>query len=213
MIYCMSDIHGEYDRYQKMLAQIQFCDHDTLYVIGDTIDRGKHGVEVVLDMMQHSNIVLLRGNHEQMCMDDLLYRIPEARARWQRNGGSHTRSNLLYKQTPVVRSHVLHYFRKAPISADLTVNGTNFHLVHAYPSDNEHDCLWTRPEPDSSAPLEHAIAIVGHTPTVFLTDKASEPLQIWHGNGIIDIDCGCGNQLEYRRLACLRLDDMAEFYV
>ena len=34
------------------------------------------------------------------------------------------------------------------------------------------------------------------------------------GDGIIDIDCGCGNRnAAHRRLACLRLDDMAEFYV
>ncbi len=31
---------------------------------------------------------------------------------------------------------------------------------------------------------------------------------------MIDIDCGCGHQkTAYRRLACLRLDDLAEFYV
>ena len=41
-----------------------------------------------------------------------------------------------------------------------------------------------------------------------------EEHRIWHGNNIIDIDCGCGNlRSEHRRLACLRLDDMAEFYV
>lgn len=41
-----------------------------------------------------------------------------------------------------------------------------------------------------------------------------EDYSIWHGNGIIDIDCGCGNlNAPHRRLACLRLDDMAEFYV
>ena len=34
-----------------------------------------------------------------------------------------------------------------------------------------------------------------------------------HGNGVIDIDCGCGLKTEYARLACLRLNDMAEFYV
>ena len=39
-----------------------------------------------------------------------------------------------------------------------------------------------------------------------------EDSSIWHGNGIIDIDCGNLNA-PHRRLACLRLDDMAEFYV
>lgn len=65
-----------YDRYLAMLQTIQFCDEDTLYVVGDAIDRGHQSIEVVLDMMSRSNVVLLRGNHEQMCLDDLHRRIP-----------------------------------------------------------------------------------------------------------------------------------------
>ena len=58
------------------------------------------------------------------------------------------------------------------------------------------------------------ICIVGHTPTIFLTGQMDVDSSIWHGNRIIDIDCGCGNlNAPHRRLACLRLDDMAEFYV
>lgn len=63
-------------------------------------------------------------------------------------------------------------------------------------------------------PLSGHICIVGHTPTVFLTDGHDEDFSIWHGDGILDIDCGCGSmKAAHRRLACLRLDDMAEFYV
>ena len=55
---------------------------------------------------------------------------------------------------------------------------------------------------------------MGHTPTCFLTGDFTSPLSVWKGNGVIDIDCGCGNlNAAHRRLACLRLDDMAEFYV
>ena len=66
----------------------------------------------------------------------------------------------------------------------------------------------------SASPSPDTICIVGHTPTVFLTGRTDEDCSIWHGNGILDIDCGCGNlNAPHRRLACLRLDDMAEFYV
>ena len=75
MIYCMADIHGAYDRYLAMLQTIHFCDDDTLYVIGDVIDRGHQSIEVVLDMISRSNVVFLRGNHEQMCLDDLHRRL------------------------------------------------------------------------------------------------------------------------------------------
>ena len=39
MIYYMSDVHGAYERYLKMLEAINFSDEDTLYVLGDAIDR------------------------------------------------------------------------------------------------------------------------------------------------------------------------------
>ena len=46
------------------------------------------------------------------------------------------------------------------------------------------------------------------------TGRDDEDFRIWRGDGIIDIDCGCGHhRTEHRRLAGLRLDDMAEFYV
>lgn len=34
MIYCMSDIHGELDRFKAMLDLINFSSDDTLYIIG-----------------------------------------------------------------------------------------------------------------------------------------------------------------------------------
>ena len=40
MTYVMSDIHGCYDKYQSMLAAIHFAADDTLYVLGDVLDRG-----------------------------------------------------------------------------------------------------------------------------------------------------------------------------
>lgn len=51
MIYCMSDIHGECDRYKAMLEFIQFSDSDTLYVLGDVIDRKPGGIDILMDTM------------------------------------------------------------------------------------------------------------------------------------------------------------------
>lgn len=40
MHYVVSDIHGYYDRYLKLLEVINFTDDDTLYILGDIVDRG-----------------------------------------------------------------------------------------------------------------------------------------------------------------------------
>ena len=59
--------------------------------------------------------------------------------------------------------------------------------------------------------------IFGHTPTVYY--QSDDPLRIWYGKNRIGIDCGSGfpdkphiNFPIQGRLACLRLDDMKEFY-
>lgn len=214
--YCMSDIHGDYERYQKMLELIQFSDNDTLYIIGDVIDRRPRGVDVLLDIMERENVHMLLGNHEHMCLQvfDPLYDL-EAHQLWKNNGGSKTYADLKYKRTPSERVRVLRYLRGLPDHFDLEVNGRVFHLVHGYPSDYLSQRLWERPKPEAPAPFDDRIAIIGHTPTYFLDteDREEDKLKIWYGNGVIDIDCGCGHTLECCCLACLRLDDMAEFYV
>ena len=43
----MSDIHGCFDKYQKMLRRIDFAPEDTLYVLGDVIDRGPDGIKKI----------------------------------------------------------------------------------------------------------------------------------------------------------------------
>lgn len=51
MIYTISDIHGHYDKYSEMLEKINFGDKDTLYVLGDIIDRYDDGIKIMLDMI------------------------------------------------------------------------------------------------------------------------------------------------------------------
>ena len=57
LIYCMSDIHGEYDRFVKMLELIEFSDADTLYIIGDVIDRKPGGIDILQKIMASPNMI------------------------------------------------------------------------------------------------------------------------------------------------------------
>ena len=41
----MSDLHGCYYKYIKMLEKINFSNNDTLYILGDIFDRGPDGIE------------------------------------------------------------------------------------------------------------------------------------------------------------------------
>lgn len=216
MIYCISDIHGELDKFERMLELIRFSDSDHLYIIGDVIDRGSMGVDILRLIMAAPNMTMLLGNHEQMCLDTLGPKNEfGARDLWRQNGGMPTYRELLYHRAASERNSTLRFLAGLPDHLDLEVGLQKFHLVHGFPSGDRNARIWGRVAPDSRSPYpDDTICIVGHTPTCFLTGKDDEDYRIWHGDRIIDIDCGCGNlRSEHRQLACLRLDDMAEFYV
>ena len=47
MQYCLSDPHGCYDLFCRLLEKIRFDGGDTLYVLGDFIDKGPDSVRLV----------------------------------------------------------------------------------------------------------------------------------------------------------------------
>lgn len=212
MHYVMSDIHGDYDKYASMLDTIHFSDADTMFIIGDVIDRNPNGIRILNDIIDRPNVRFIMGNHEQMMLDAMFSHNPEARYLWQSNGGGPTRRDLLYKSDAVARNKILAYLFQQPYFREVEVNGRKFYLVHGWPCDNNEDKVWARPEPDTPCPFPDKTVIIGHTP-VWFYGQTEGPMHIQHFPGFIDIDCGCGNKTENRRLACLRLEDMAEFYV
>ena len=64
MIYCVSDIHGEYDLFCRLLERIRFSAADELYVLGDMTDKGPQTVKLCDFLRKESNIHCIAGNHE-----------------------------------------------------------------------------------------------------------------------------------------------------
>ena len=71
--YVLSDVHGQYNAYKKILEKIHFAETDFLYVLGDVIDRGPEGIRLIQDIMVRENVELLLGNHECMLLNALRY--------------------------------------------------------------------------------------------------------------------------------------------
>ena len=69
--YVMSDIHGQYKSFVKMLNLIRFGEDDKLYVIGDVIDRGPDGIKIIQHLMKMKNAEMFMGNHELLMLDAL----------------------------------------------------------------------------------------------------------------------------------------------
>ena len=64
MTYILSDIHGEYELFCRLLEKVKFSDEDTLISCGDMIEKGKHSVLLAKLLFSMKNAVLLAGNHE-----------------------------------------------------------------------------------------------------------------------------------------------------
>ncbi len=135
--YIISDIHGQLDCFESILKQIDLQPDDKLYVLGDVIDRGAHGIAILKKIMEMPNAEMLLGNHEFMMLNALgapydgidrnTYRSFEL---WYRNGGGLTHfawCRLPYSQ----QLEILDYLRSRPLNIDIEVNGIKHRLAHA----------------------------------------------------------------------------------
>lgn len=225
MHYVMSDLHGRFDKYSKMLETIGFCENDTLYILGDVVDRGQDGIRILLDLASRPNIVPLIGNHDRTALFLLGYReklieklgekkLLELFELWLSDGGLPT-----YRQFCALdekeRRDAIGFIKEMKYFCELQVNGNRFFLAHTVPEYDgkplagHEDICFISGEPDYGTEYCGGVTVVtGHTPTE-LIDPAYKG-RIWRGNGHIALDCGAGFD---GRLGCLRLDDMKEYYV
>ena len=232
-IYICSDIHGLKERYDNMMQVITPL--DTLYVLGDVIDRGKDGIGILQDIMKRENVIMLLGNHEYMMkqyyealQDDTLdqYHIHEVVNRWERNHCSPTR-DAFERLSADQQKEVLDYIDAMPVViADLRVNDETFYLVHGCPVISMKEGSWTRQEllekgyaiedfvwnrvMEKEDFFDDRTVIIGHTPTLYYPSKP--PYEIWTADkglqnaDLINIDCGCAANDQGTQLALLCLD-------
>ena len=64
MHYVIADIHGCRKQFLELLEKIKFSENDTLYILGDVLDRGFDPIGTLQDLMSYDNIVFILGNHD-----------------------------------------------------------------------------------------------------------------------------------------------------
>ena len=214
MIYIMSDIHGCYNEFITMLEKINFSNDDTLYIIGDIIDRGYDIVKLIRYVRSHSNIIMLKGNHEDMAVEASVGYWGNSQAGlWFANGGLYTKKefDLLNDKE---REDIIEYFRNLPLYKIVEMNGVKYFLVHSgYTGEEDDYKLWYRMTGEEKA-LNNYTVIFGHTNSYHY--QYIFPMEAWVRNDkkYICIDCGLSRRDPNKsQLCCLRLDDMRFFYV
>ena len=64
MDYCISDVHGYYELFCRLLDKIKFGSGDRLYVLGDSVDKGPDSIRLAKLLFSVPNIRCIAGNHE-----------------------------------------------------------------------------------------------------------------------------------------------------
>ena len=231
MIYVASDLHGcPLSDFTALLEKAGFSDDDYLFILGDVIDRGDCGVEILKWLMLMPNAELILGNHEAMLLassflfekvtDDSVDDITEQQIKsftlWQRNGASPTVKGLA-ECDPDTRADILDYLGSCPLFDTVSAGGRDFLLVHAGLGNfsegkkideyTDFELLWARPEP-YDVYSDNFTTVFGHTPTGYYGDRFAGKImktETW-----INVDCGVGRGYSP---GLLRLDDLAEFYL
>lgn len=228
--YVMTDIHGEYQRFLQMLQLIEFSDSDTLFILGDVIDRGPEPVNLLKDLSCRSNVYCLMGNHEFAAihiLDTLLVEINDDNYEshidesvidklfeYQQNGGDVTLKQF-YDLSHDERLDLLDYLNDLPLYDVVEMNEKTFILSHTgningakkLSQHSVEELLFYRADYERCDFADtDCFVLGGHTPTINITGKP----EIYCKNNCINLDCGA---VFGGRLACLRLNDFKTFYV
>jgi serine/threonine protein phosphatase 1 len=198
--YVIPDTHGCLNTLRFLLEdKLLVSKGDSLYFLGDYIDRwhkGAHVVDYLVKLKdQGFSINALRGNHEQMLLDSILD--PIAFKDWMLNtGGSTLKSYRDFLGSDfdfpfdIPDSH-LQFYSDLPhhLMVDrfiLTHGGINYKIND--PFSDTTSLLWKRPEAVPSDFMPNSLFIHGHTPTPL--DVIKE--QVANPNArIISLDAGC----------------------
>ncbi len=129
MRFLCSDIHGDFDKYQKAL---DIVGDDDLIIIGDVIDRGDEGFRILLDTMNRDNVTLMMGNHEAMMAESIFGKGLYGDAWLSPNNGGETTARAFMravKKKEIDEEALEDYLVHLPVSIDFG----DYYLVHGQP--------------------------------------------------------------------------------
>lgn len=191
-VYACSDIHGQSQLFTQILDFLNPT--DTVYFLGDAIDRGPDGWDICKVIIDDPRFIYLKGNHEDMMLkaigdigpnhnfDDDIIGVNYNYSLWFHNGGS-TTYNALKKDTKYF--YYIQHLRSLPtLIYYYNSKGHHIYLTHAgFNLDRirditEEDLLWNRTHYyiDTWGGYVNEYMIHGHTPNPYLVSELNEVL-------------------------------------
>lgn len=138
--YCMSDIHGHYNSFMRIIDEIALNESDNVYILGDIIDRGPDVAALLIacvELNKLDNFHFLLGNHEHMAYQYLLqshsFANEEEKEHWIKkvHGSKKTLEALDMLDEDWVEEELIPWFNNLLYYDTVEVGGQQWMLVHA----------------------------------------------------------------------------------
>lgn len=208
--FAIGDIHGCSKTLRKIVEEVlQLKRDDTLFLLGDYIDRGPDSKGVLDYLMQLRaagyDIRPIRGNHEQLLLDAISD--TEVRSIWYGCGGWATLKEFGVSQPDEIPQRYISFIAGLPrlvVTEDFIFvhAGLNFTTDNPLDDTNPEYMLWTRDCQVDAAKIDFRTLVTGHSVTPLFEIRGS--LKTNH----IQLDNGCYDrgELSCGSLLALNLD-------
>lgn len=230
MIYVIGDIHGCKDKYDEMLEKLGPSEHDAVFVLGDVLDVGDDGIEILNDMMYRANIYPILGEREyyakkflpliaekgsaEKALEALDGEDREMLQKWLSMKSEKTVEAFL-KLDDEGREAILEFLEEFATFEEIECKGKRFILTHAGISNFEDRDLYEHEEEDfvfaktdyNKIYFPDAYLVTGHTPTVAIGKEYFG--KVYAKKRHLALDCGAAFG---GRLAAVCLDTLKVSY-
>ena len=228
MVYVVSNLHGNYTKFKKLLQTISFKDTDLMYILGDIVDYGEESMELIGDLSIRYNVYPIVGEHDYTALkmlsgfENMLKsgETPDKKfiakmTEWAADGGQVT-LDAFRTLDAEMREGIIDYLSDMTLYEEVSAGGKDYLLVHAGIAGFKKGVNLEKLKPEAfftealdltKKYFDDVTVVVGHNPT---TEENGGNGKIFFGNGSIAIDCG---EARGGTIGCLRLDDLKEYYV
>ncbi len=144
----IGDIHGSFNTFEALIERILPYKIKCFIFVGDLVDRGKYSKEVInlaMEISKRYEVILIRGNHEDMMLDYIYSEGRYDEGVWFANGGYQTvksfSESLYYSayfnyenisyELKILCENELKFLNKVKLYHTLKFDNTTFFISHA----------------------------------------------------------------------------------
>ncbi len=157
----LSDIHGNLEALQNVMAYLRTVQADEKYFLGDAVGYLPNALEV-LEILHDNNFQCIKGNHEAM----LIGEIPV------KEGNAEVYQLKLVADK--ISNSQLQFIESWKTEIQFTLNNKQFYLTHGSPLDKQNGYVYPDSDLNILCDNEYDVIIIGHTHRPFIKNCADK---------------------------------------